>query len=488
MVVRSLAVSNSWPAGISTGPMTALWIGMAAALTGVGVAFSPPLTAMAICGLIWMCLLVRYWSVLAPLTLITCIGIPRYEYTIGAISINAERIVIPALFGLLLVRHIGNPLVYGRAHLLLLLSVVVSAVSSAVNAPDTGGSLRLTLLTGITCLPFLFVPNIARDAAAVRRLTFMFIGCGILEALFGQVAVAANALYGVNIGVQFDALTGGWAAYGSQWEGNTFGSFVAASAVLTMAWLVAADQSRRTRVLAGLALGVLISGLVVSLSRGAWLGAAAGAMVVLVSLPRRWTLAALVGVALAFMGLVTLIDGLQTSWPGTEGSAALTRLSLLSDPIQGTFDGVTVERLYTYDLAFRGWLDQPIIGWGAGSLGERSSYVSVELPAWVGNLELHALHDTGVLGAVGLLGAMGSTLVALIRALCRRPGVRDPNRALLAGLLAACITLLVAYQATEATWLGYTWCVFGLAWAAARSSGAPSSGQPISGASGWHVR
>jgi O-antigen ligase len=481
MVVSSVPLSISWKSGRSTGWMAPLWIGFAAVVAAVGVSFSPWLTVFAIGGSIWTWLLARYWSILAPLTLLICVAIPRYQYSIGTVSVNAERILIPALFGLLLMRQIGRPLIYGRAHLLLLLAMVVSAMSSIVNAPDTGESLRLTLLAGITCLPFLFIPNTATDIQAVRRVTSMFVCCGVLEALFGQMAVVANAVYGVNIGVQLDALTGGWAAYGSQWEGNTFGSFVGAATVLSMCWLVAPGQSRRMRALAGVAIAVLIGGLVVSLSRGAWLGTAVGAVVVVVSLPSRWKIAALIGVVLAFTGLLTVIDGLQLFSSEAEGPAALTRLSLLGDPIQGSFDGVTIERLYTYDLAFRGWQEQPIIGWGAGSLGQRSSYLSVELPAWVGNLELHALHDSGVLGAAGLLGAMGGTVLALIRALRRWPGVHNPNRDLLVGLLAACIVLLVAYQATEATWLGYTWCVFGLAWAAARSEG-------TSGAPGWRVR
>jgi O-antigen ligase len=469
MVVRSLALLDRLPTDGSARWIPVVWIMLAAALAGVSVSLSPWLTALATAALVGIWLLLRYWSVLAPVTLVLCVAIPRYVYSIGTISINAERVVIPALFGLLLVTQVGNPLVYGRAHLLLLLSLAVSALSSTINAPDTGDSLRLTLLTGITCLPFLLVPNIATEIQSVRRATVMFIWSGVLEAIFGLVAVGINALSGINIGVQLDALTGAWAAYGSQWEGNTFGSFVGAATVMTTAWLVAPDQSRRMRALAGVALAVLIGGLIVSLSRGAWLGTAAGALVVVLSLPRRWKIAALVGAMLVLAGLLTMSDGLQFASPDPEQSAALTRLSLLADPV----DGITIERLYTYDLAFRDWLEQPIIGWGAGSLGQRSSYVSVELPAWVGNLELHAVHDTGVLGAVGLLGAMAGTTFSLIRALRGRPGAHDPNRRLVVGLLAACVTLLVAYQATEATWLGYTWYLFGLAWAARRAVGAP---------------
>ena len=471
--MRSLAVVDRLPAGGVGAWMPAVWILLAAALAGLSVSFSPLLTVLVTGALVGTWLLIRGWSTLAPLTLVLCISIPRYMYSVGAISINAERVVIPALFGLFLVRQVGNPLVYGRAHLLLMLSLAVSALSSLMNAPDTGDSLRLTLLTVITCLPFFLIPNLATDMPSVRRAALIFIGCGVVEAVFGLLAVITNGLYGVNIGVQFDALTGAWAAYGSQWEGNTFGSFVGAATVMTMAWLVAAHQSRRTRALAGVALAVLIGGLIASLSRGAWLGAAAGALVVVLSLPRRWKVAALLGALVALAGLLVVSDGLQFSSSDSEQAAALTRLSLLDDPLRGNFDGITIERLYTYDLAFRDWLEQPIIGWGAGSLGQRSSYLSVELPAWVGNLELHALHDSGVLGAVGLLGAMAGTTLALMRALRRRRGAYDPDRRLVVGLLAACVTLLVAFQATEATWLGYTWYVFGLAWAAAREVGAP---------------
>ena len=469
MVVRSLAVVDRWP---SRDWMAGAWIVLAAALAGVSVSLSPGVTAAATGALLGTWLLTRYWSSLAPLTLVLSIAIPRYVYSIGSISINAERVIIPGLFGLLLISQVGKPLVYGRAHLLLLLSIAVSALSSTINAPDTGDSLRLTLLTAITCLPFLLVPNIATEIQSVRQASLIFICSGVLEAVFGQIAVVMNALYGINMGVQLDALTGAWAAYGSQWEGNTFGSFVGAGAVMTMAWLVAPDQARRTRALAGAALAVLIGGLIVSLSRGAWLGAAAGAFVVVLSLPRRWKIVALVGAMLAFAGLATLSDGLQSSSPDADQPAALARLSLLSGPMQGNFDGITIERLYTYDLAFRDWLEQPMIGWGAGSLGQRSSYLSVELPAWVSNLELHALHDSGVLGAVGLLGALACTTLGLIRALRGQQEGHDRERGLIVGLLAACVTLLIAYQTTEATWLGYTWCVFGLAWAAARAVGA----------------
>jgi O-antigen ligase len=472
-MMSGLAWTERWPTTDFTGWKAAPWVGLAAALAGVAVSFSPWVAVLAAGALIWSWLVVRHWSIVVPLTLAVSVAIPRYVYTVGGLTLNAERVLLPTLFGVFVLRNLGKPLVHGRAHLLLLLSLGVTALSSVVNAPDNSESLRLTLLIAIACAPFWLLPNIAPDMQSVRRATLIFVSIGVVEAVFGQVAVAANTLLDVNLGVQLDSLTSAWAAYGSQWEGNTFGSFVAAAAAMTMGWMVWSNHTRRTRVLGGVALAVLAGGLVASLSRGAWLGVGAGAIVVVLYMRPRWKIAGLAVALVALVGMMTLGDPAQPS-SADPGQAALTRLSLLSDPIQGNLDGIMLERLYIYDLAFHGWLEQPIIGWGAGALGQRFSYLSLDLPAWVGNLELHALHDSGLLGALGLLGVMGGTIVSLIRALRRQPGANRANRGLLVGLLASCVTLLVAYQTTEATWLGYTWYVFGLAWAGARASGIPA--------------
>jgi O-antigen ligase len=145
----------------------------------------------------------------------------------------------------------------------------------------------------------------------------------------------------------------------------------------------------------------------------------------------------------------------------------IRRFSTVGDILQGRVDGITFERLYIYDLALRGWLENPVLGWGAGTFGQKYTYLSQDIPAWVGNLELHALYDSGVIGLAGLGTAMLGTVFRAAR-VAGKVTVESPvNKGVIAGLLGACVTLLVAFQATEATWLGYTWYVFGLTWAAA---------------------
>jgi O-antigen ligase len=124
------------------------------------------------------------------------------------------------------------------------------------------------------------------------------------------------------------------------------------------------------------------------------------------------------------------------------------------------------ERLDTYAKALDGIAVHPWIGNGTGSFGQRYVYLSVDQPAWVGNLELHLLYDTGLLGLLAFFGCLGATGWAVVHAYRRST---DPEwRALLLALGAGMVVLLIAYQATEATWLAFTWVHLGLLRAAGR--------------------
>jgi O-antigen ligase len=133
-----------------------------------------------------------------------------------------------------------------------------------------------------------------------------------------------------------------------------------------------------------------------------------------------------------------------------------------------------LERLDTYEKAWEGITAQPLLGNGTGSFGQRYVYRSVNEPGWVGNLELHLLYDSGLIGLAGFAlftGVIGGRAARAYRR-SRDPLLRGTILALGGGLL----SLLVAYQATEATWLAFTWVHLGLLAAATAIAGAVPRG------------
>ncbi|MEO8286968.1 MAG: O-antigen ligase family protein [Chloroflexota bacterium] len=117
-------------------------------------------------------------------------------------------------------------------------------------------------------------------------------------------------------------------------------------------------------------------------------------------------------------------------------------------------------RLTIFRQSADAWLQRPVFGWGTGSFAllyppDLNGY-------WISNLELHLLFDTGI---VGFLFFTAAIVIAARKA---RGALRTPasgwhtTHFVLLGLLIGGVGLLVAYQLTEATWMGFTWAFLAL--------------------------
>ena len=467
-VSRLTAVAKSFGALWSATPLPVPWLlaALAAALgAGAAAALMGPLAAAAVGGAAAVLAFSYLAWPLAPISLIAiAIAIPRFQFEVNELTLIPERIVIPIVAAVFLVRVLirrDERLFAGWSHVGLGLFVLGLTLGSIFNAPDRNLSLRLTLLVGIAAVLLWLVPLLVRNVGTLRIGLLVLLAVGGIEAAIGLLAMANHLLTGSSLGMQFDWLSGGMVPFGTHWEGNTFGSFVGAAFVLALArWMYAPSFRPRWWVYGAF---VLLTSLAVFVSsaRGAWLGAIAGGGVVGLYASRDRVLQVLSGLVLGGTLAFTLFQaGAQIA------QTPLERVGSLAGLLQGQLDATTLERLYTFELALAGWRSEPIIGRGTGSLGQIHTYLSSALPAWVGNLELHALHDGGILATAGLLLALLGTVISLVRAIRRTHRADSYVRASLIGLLGACVSLMVAFQATESTWLGYGWFVFGLAWAA----------------------
>jgi O-antigen ligase len=128
--------------------------------------------------------------------------------------------------------------------------------------------------------------------------------------------------------------------------------------------------------------------------------------------------------------------------------------------------------------ALPGLAAHPLLGNGAGSFG-MAHQDDQGAPGWLSNLELHLWYDSGLLG----LGAVALGLGALGRAGWRgalhTPAVPPDLRAAMLGLIGAGVALLVAYQATEGSWMAFSWVYVGLLARAGRVTTAYTQGLSI---------
>jgi len=346
----------------------------------------------------------------------------------------------------------------------LLAYLGVNMLSTLISA-DPARGLSLDLITldllALYAVLTLTLSTPARLLWGVR----LWLGVAAIEAVAGMLAFALYLTAHAAVpGVQLDIVSGAPLVYGTLYEGNIFGSYMSAAFLIALA-LVGEETARHRGmlclVLAATAVGLLLSG-----TRSAWGATVIGALVLLVLLRlgrggrRGRLLVRLVG-GLVAVGLVVGIGlaVLPTSVTGAFGTRAQGLLNFGSGSGYG--------RVQLYKVAIDEWQAHPLLGVGPGSFTYRLPGDYAAGPAWLPNLTLQALHDTGVLGLLALLWLFAAFYVTTIRALRRAPP--GETRAALAGLVAAVTALLIAFQLTPGFQLGYTWALLALGVAASRA-------------------
>jgi O-antigen ligase len=334
------------------------------------------------------------------------------------------------------------------------LSSYVSSVPSDTGANDL---IRLVLMLGI----FLILPNLVRSETHLRYVFGFFLVMGVAESIFGILALAAYYATGINLGVGFPSSYPGPAPTGTLNAANIFGSYtMSVCLVFLVLLLVPAEESPFPKkwMLAGL--WISLAALALSLTRGAWLGFTATATLFLIMrrgfnrhLFKRVLLVGII-VSAALVTVLAVVYLLPSDIPLIGRLASLGRLST---------ERTVVGRLAKYELAISTWRGSPLLGWGTGGMA-RAFGREARVLTWVGNLELHLLVDTGVVGLLLFALFVGTLVLGAVPALRRARGT--PLRTILLSLTVGLAGLLVAYQATEGTWLGVFWAHAGLVAAA----------------------
>ncbi len=409
---------------------------------------------------------------LALWLLIVMAALDHFSFQAGKLAVYPENIAL-AIVALFIVYTV----VTGRAHWVWPVTTVplagwlaASLLSSGLNAPQRGHSLILWNKLLLVVATYLIVVNLARwrPLAAIRaQVTTAAIVSG-----YAVLAFAAWKLAGTHWGMEHAAgnLGQAWLPQGTLREPDILGSFAAAGALLALSLAAGAGRirfrlipSRRWSIWAACAVCVLA--VVVSGARTAWLALAACLIVaVFLYLADRGQLLRLIPVAvlmLAVIGTIVLLRPIQHALPKFEPSqngALIQRLA--------SFDSLNKERDLTvreeiYQNALAHWRQSPILGWGVGAYGESFRYPPPDQvhDGWISNLPIHVLYDSGL---IGLLFFAGALVLSAWSGITTWRHSRPASKALLAGLLLGLLALLLAFQATEATWFAYPWVYLGI--------------------------
>ncbi len=413
-------------------------------------------------GLVFLAIVLVTWPHSGLVLLIGAAGINRFQVSVGGLSVYPEYVAL-GLVSILLVFDVLRgrrtwrwpPAAWPFAAWL-----VVALIASLVNAPDTANSVVLWFKLVLMLGTYVVTANLVREHALTAVRIQLLVGGAV--AAFGLLALALWFGGHIDLGVHIKP-EGTVAAMGTQWESNVFGSYVAALVVLASV-IVAAPLARSLRWIAGLTVLVGVPALVASLTRAAWLGAVVGlGLAAIVWAVRRPRLALGVGLGVGLLAVavaaVVFLSDLRTVLPGTATIDQTTVGDRLMSLASLDVDGNVWVRLQIYQHALQVWQEHPWLGWGVGAYGQAYLYPNQNLSAWIPNLFLHVLYDSGL---SGLLFMAGGLAVALWRGLAIWFRQVDTTRYLAGGLLLAVIALLVAFQATEASWLAYFWVYLGL--------------------------
>jgi hypothetical protein len=435
------------------------------------------------------------WRSVGLALLLASAAVDRYTLEVAGVSVRAEQVMVLVVLGALgmtwaLDARRGNltwrqvirwPLAW------LVPYVGVTLLSSMVNAPDVASSLRHTGMIALAAASAVGVYWLADEPGMVRLGVKVLAALGVLEAGYMFVGLAAG-----QAGFDFATQPGNGeiiVPFGSLWEPNLLGSYLAGAGVLLFAMLFV-DGSRRLAWI-GASLMFVLCALALSLARAAWVGFFAGAGVVVVlyyarrkmkderrrspaigdasegaGLSIRIRQGLLVG-GLAVVGALAFLPTLApVLFPGTAWGVLVRVNPAWYDPAR---DPSVTARVSATKSALDDIAAHPIIGNGAGSYGVTHTGEG-GAPGWISNLGLHILYDSGAVGLLAFAAGLGWLgWRGLRRVFARQDSSEEVDlRPQIVGLLGAVTVLLVAFQATEGTWMAFFWGYVGLLAAAVR--------------------
>ncbi|HQX62613.1 MAG TPA: O-antigen ligase family protein [Thermomicrobiales bacterium] len=426
-----------------------LIVGVGASLLVVSSAWISPLLMPIVAGILLLAAISLRHPWLGVALLVASVPIQQIGAVAGLTATRAALIIALATWAAALL--VQREPVRGTRLMIPFLVLIVWMIATIPVARDPRASGAEVFRWVIALIAFMLAMQFLADSP--RRRLILFI---LVIALVGALEAMAGTVLGlIGFGPASFAVAGSISrAYGSFGRPNSFAGYLEISLfpalwlgvyMLTVSWSrarryrearlggFAASRSERWELARAVALavvlggsaGVMLLGVLISFSRGAWVGVAAGLGISgLLALRRRIVIAlALAPAAVLVLGLVVMTVA-PTTLTGRLASIADEARPFDASSIPITPDNfAVVERMAHWQAGWHMFEDHPLTGVGIGNFNARypDYFVRTEFRFSQGhahNYYIHTLAETGIIGLIAYLTtATGFLVLAVIVAL-----------------------------------------------------------------------
>ena len=378
------------------------------------------------------------WQRLVGL-LIAATFVTRFRIDVLGANLRPEHLVLVVCVVAMLRAGKGASLASAaadRTAVLFGFFVAWSAFVSVLEAPKVGESLLIVGWLALDWLMVVVLVAAGRDAPALARIGVLWAGAA---AAAGVVLWMVSRAAGTGVGVATETLGGTPAASGLAFEPNLLGAGLA-----LWAFVAFTGVPRLRRPVAAGVVTLCLAAIALSLTRAAMVGLGLGLVTwaALAGTRARVRLLLLVVAAGVVAASVVLVEP-EVAAPVAENAAQALDFGSGTGKLR-----LESWRTAVADLDGMDWAT----GLGTNSFGQRHlepTLPTTPTPAYLANLPLQVLYDTGVVGAALLAAVVASAL--------SRHRLRD-GRAV--GLL---VVYGVCAVATSPFWYGTTWLLVAIA-------------------------
>jgi O-antigen ligase len=384
---------------------------------------------------------------------VLALAVARYEWAVGlGFALSAIVLIEPAPTDAVFAVVMSVAAVTGRFRIRAVPLGATAGVAAfialnliaCVSAVEPERAARFMAITIYLCAFALWLPSWLTSEDKARRLLRIYIVVAVISALLGAVALYVS-LPGWDILTIYERTR----ARAFFKDPNVFGPFLVPAALFLMSEFLNPRLLRSGRLTKAVALGIIVSGILFSFSRGAWLNFAIGSVVMftLLLLRRGGGRHALVFIGvLAVAGVAVLVSvRLTGSLDFLQERAQIQ--SYDSERFQGQTGGIEIG-------------ERTVTGIGPGQF-ERVVQLSAH------STYIRALAEEGVLGFMVLTLLLYGTLWLAIR---NAIAGRDTYGISSVALLAAWCGILASSVFVDTLHWRHLWLVAGLIWAAGQAS------------------